>query len=113
MKQWNYKFEVPDQKKVRMIVHTDCKNEADDQYALAHHLMTPKFIMKGVIAGHFNRTSKRWGDGHTAQASLDEIYKVMELMDLKGICPVVKGGGGVPVNGSWYCNLVAGSSVNH
>lgn len=91
MKQWNYKFEVPDQKKVRVIVHTDCKNEADDQYALAHHLMTPKFIMKGIIAGHFNRMSKRWGEGHTAQASLEEIHKVLELMDLKEVCPVVKG----------------------
>ena len=41
-RQWNYDFEVPEQKKIRMIVHTDCKNEADDQFALAHHLMTPK-----------------------------------------------------------------------
>ncbi len=33
MKKWNYEFDVPDTKKVRMIVHTDCKNEADDQFA--------------------------------------------------------------------------------
>ncbi|MBE5845007.1 MAG: hypothetical protein E7302_12700 [Butyrivibrio sp.] len=30
MKKWNYVFDCPDQKKVRMIVYTDCKNEADD-----------------------------------------------------------------------------------
>ena len=48
MRKIKYKFEVPDAKKVRMIVHTDCKNEADDQYALVHHLLTPKFIMKGM-----------------------------------------------------------------
>ena len=28
---WNYAFQVPEQKKIRYIVHTDCKNEADDQ----------------------------------------------------------------------------------
>ena len=33
-------FEVPFQKRVRMIVDTDCKNEADEQYAFVHHLLT-------------------------------------------------------------------------
>lgn len=28
---WNYAYTVPENKKVRVIVHTDCKNEADDQ----------------------------------------------------------------------------------
>ena len=32
----HYHFIVPEQKRIRVIVHTDCKNEADDQYALAH-----------------------------------------------------------------------------
>lgn len=36
-----YRFTVPEQKRIRVIVHTDCKNEEDDQYALAHWLMTP------------------------------------------------------------------------
>jgi len=91
MRKWNYLFEVPEFKKVRMIVHTDCKNEADDQFALAHHLMTPKFVVKGIVAGHFNRNPQSYGEGNTAQASLDEINKVLTLMDVEGICPVVKG----------------------
>lgn len=91
MRKIKYKFEVPDKKKIRIIVHTDCKNEADDQYALVHHLLTPKFIMKGIVAGHFNRTAGKWGDGHTAKASLKEVKKILELMDLEGICPVAKG----------------------
>ena len=91
MRKIKYKFEVPDAKKIRMIVHTDCKNEADDQYALVHHLLTPKFIMKGIVAGHFNRTSGKWGDGCTARASLQEVKKILELMDMEGICPVAKG----------------------
>ena len=46
---WNYAYTVPENKKVRVIVHTDCKNEADDQYAVAHHLMTPRFDVKGLV----------------------------------------------------------------
>lgn len=91
MKKWNYEFDVPEQKKVRMIVYTDCKNEADDQFALAHHLMTPKFIVKGIVGGHFNLNPQEYGSGHTAQASVDEIKKVLELMDLSDCCEVYKG----------------------
>ena len=50
---FKYAYQVPENKKIRVIVHTDCKNEADDQFALAHHLMTPQFVVKGIIAGHF------------------------------------------------------------
>lgn len=91
VKKLNYTFSVPDNKRIRMIVCTDCKNEADDQFALAHHLMTPMFQMKGIIAGHFNLMPRQYGDGHTAQASLDEVNKVLDLMDLTGVCPVCKG----------------------
>ncbi len=92
MKKWNYMFDCPDEKKVRMIVHTDCKNEADDQFALVHHLMTPKFIIKGIIGAHFNLSAKfRFGEGETAQASMDEIDKVLGLMGCKGDYIVKKG----------------------
>jgi inosine-uridine nucleoside N-ribohydrolase len=90
-KQWNYDFEVPEQKKLRMIVHTDCKNEADDQFALAHQVMTPKFIVKGILGGHFNLMPREWGEGNTAKASVDEINKVLDLMGLNSIYPVLEG----------------------
>lgn len=48
-------FSVPDPKRVRMIVDTDCKNEADDAFALVHHLLTPMFDVRGIIAAHFER----------------------------------------------------------
>lgn len=88
---WKYDFTVPDNKKIRMIVHTDCKNEADDQYALAHHLMTPRFDVQGVVAGHFWKSPQEYGELGTAKASYDEIVKVMELMGIKGSCPVLMG----------------------
>ena len=91
MKKWNYDFEVPEQKKVRMIVHTDCKNEADDQFALAHHVMTPKFIVKGILGGHFNINPREYGEGNTAKASVDEVNKVLDLMGLTGEYPVLEG----------------------
>lgn len=59
---WNYAYTVPENKKVRVIVHTDCKNEADDQYAVAHHLMTPRFDVKGLVAGHFWKNPQQYGE---------------------------------------------------
>jgi len=91
MRKWNYDFDVPDQKKIRMIVSTDCKNEADDQFALAHHLMTPKFIVTGIVGGHFNLNPQEYGHGNTAQASVDEAEKILKLMELDDMYTVWKG----------------------
>lgn len=88
---FEYKFQVPDVKKIRVIVHTDCKNEADDQFALAHHLMTPKFIIKGIVAGHFEANLQTYGKGNTMEASYDEVIKVMALMGVEGKTGVYKG----------------------
>lgn len=77
---FQYKFTVPEQKKVRLIIHTDCKNEADDQYALVHQLLTPKLIVPGIIAGHFEVGQDRYTPGTTAVESFHEIEKVLELM---------------------------------
>lgn len=88
---WKYDFKVPDQKKYRVIVHTDCKNEADDQFAVAHHLMTPKFDVKGIVAGHFCKNPQDYGEENTAKASLQEVEKVLGLMGVKEQYPVLLG----------------------
>ncbi|MGI6116033.1 MULTISPECIES: nucleoside hydrolase [unclassified Clostridium] len=88
-----YKFTVPENKRFRVIVNTDCKNEADDQFALAHHLMTPKFDVRGIIAAHFEAKADE-GKGESMQKSYDEILKVLELMELTGQYPVLKGAPG-------------------
>lgn len=75
-----YRYQVPASKKCRVIIHTDCKNEADDQFALAHALMTPKFVVEGIVAGHFDAHPQNWGKGNTAKASYDEIRRVLRLM---------------------------------
>lgn len=90
---WKYDFKVPENKRVRVIVHTDCKNEADDQFALAHHLMTPKFDVKGIIAGHFAFAEKYrdFGGKRTNELSYDEVIKVISLMGIENQYDVVLG----------------------
>lgn len=46
-------FQVPDIKKKRVIVHSDIAAEADDQFAIAHHLLTPSEDVVGIIAANF------------------------------------------------------------
>ena len=87
-----YQYQVPEARKVRYIIHTDCKNEADDQYTVAHALMTEKFEVRGIIAGHFDRANyNRFPEWHTAEASYDEIMTVLDKMELRGRYPVCLG----------------------
>ena len=83
-------FKVPEQKRVRMIVDTDCKNEADDQFALAHHLMTPMFEVKGIVAAHFENGRPDYR-GRSMQASYDEIVRMLDLMEVRNAYPVLRG----------------------
>lgn len=48
-----YRFTVPEYKRVRVIVSTDTACEADDPFAIAHALLSPKLDVKAVIAEHF------------------------------------------------------------
>ena len=88
-----YRFSVPETRRMRVIVDTDCKNEADDQFALAHFLMTPIFDIRGIVAAHFGNTD-RFAPKTSVEASYDEIIKVMELMGLAGRYPVAQGAAG-------------------
>jgi inosine-uridine nucleoside N-ribohydrolase len=70
-----------------VIIDTDAKNEADDQYAIVHALLSPTLDIRGLIAAHFGdeRTS-------TSQAeSRAEIERLLELMNHRGGCVVVDG----------------------
>lgn len=82
---------VPEQKKIRLIVHTDCKNEADDQYAVVHELMTPRFDIKGFIAGHFERGFHFGEAGTSVDASYDEINRILNIMGLENEYSVYRG----------------------
>src|SRR5215813_8837003 len=64
----------------RVILDTDAKNEADDQYAIVHALLSPMLDVRGLIAAHFGleRTV------HSQAESRAEIDRLLHLMNLKG-----------------------------
>ena len=37
----------------RVVIDTDAKNEADDQFAIVHALLSPTLDVRGLIAAHF------------------------------------------------------------
>ena len=43
-------YEVSDEKRIRVILDTDAACEADDPFAIAHALMSPKRIVEGGFA---------------------------------------------------------------
>ena len=49
-----FHFEVPENKRARVILDSDTACEADDPFAIAHALMSPKLIVRAVIAEHFH-----------------------------------------------------------
>ncbi len=60
----------------RLIIDTDAKNEADDQYAIVHALLSPTLDIRGLIAAHFGtRRSER-----SMLDSRDEIDLLLGLM---------------------------------
>lgn len=75
MRYTNYKFHVPEEKIVRLIVDTDAKNEADDQFAIVHALLSPKFENVGMIAAHYG---KKHEDG--MERSFRELETIFDKM---------------------------------
>ncbi len=78
----------PPASRVRLIVDTDAKNEADDQYAIMQHLLTPMFDVRGIIATHFEQKA-----GYTCrsmEASCQEIETVLRLAEIDDV-PVCRG----------------------
>ena len=71
MRYTDYKFHVPKEKIVRLIVDTDAKNEADDQFAIVQALLSPKFENVGMIAAHY-------GTRHTD--SMERSYRELETI---------------------------------
>lgn len=79
---------VPEGARIRMIIDTDAKNEADDQFAIIHHLLTPQFDVRGIIATHYE--SKAQISGETMAKSYEEVCKLLKLADIEDV-PVYRG----------------------
>jgi purine nucleosidase len=81
------KAEVPEapQKKIKLIFDTDANNELDDQHALAYMLLNGNtFDVKGITV---NATY----NGAGIQGHYDEAERIMQLCNLKGAVPLLKG----------------------
>jgi purine nucleosidase len=79
----------------RVIIDTDAKNEADDQYAIVHALLSPTLDVRGLIAAHFGtRRSTR-----SMQESREEIDRLLDLMNLQGKVTVADGAAGAIADG--------------
>ena len=69
-------FDVPDYKKIRVILDTDAACEADDPFAIVHALLSPKLIVKGIIAEHFNEAG-------SSEKSFSEIRTILNEMNMR------------------------------
>lgn len=81
-------YEVPASCRVRLIVDSDAKNEADDQYAIIHHLLTPMFDVRGILAAHFENKSKN--SGASMEKSYGEIQRILQLAEIEDV-PILPG----------------------
>ncbi|NQX63586.1 nucleoside hydrolase [Paenibacillus qinlingensis] len=79
-------FEVPEKKQIRVIINSDAKCEADDQYAIVHAILSPRLQIKGIIGAHYGTRSATG-----AEDSYQEILHVLDLMGLSEKYYVVKG----------------------
>lgn len=68
-------FNIPEDKKIRVIVDTDAACEADDPYAIVHALLSPKLIVKGIVAEHF-------AEEGSMERSYEEIRTILEAMNV-------------------------------
>ena len=79
---------VPENSIVPVIIDTDAKNEADDQYAIMHHLLSPKLKVLGIVAAHYE--SKAATPGTTMEKSCEEVLRVLGLAEIEDV-PVYRG----------------------
>ncbi len=83
----NYRFNVVEEKKIDVILDSDVKNEADDQYAITHALLTPMFRLHGIIASHFGHDRIK----DSLEASWKELDELLDCSGFKGKVKAVKG----------------------
>ena len=96
-------FDVLQYKKLRVIIDTDAACEADDPFAIAQALMSPKLMVKGILAEHFAAEGP-------VQCSYDEVCTILDAMDMKEV-PVFMGEPGAMVAG-YFENSVSVESVS-
>jgi purine nucleosidase len=75
----------------RVIVNTDAKNEADDQYAIVHAMLSPSLDVRGVIPAHFGIRP-----GRSDRSMLDSRDEVDLLLGYLGMQDSIRVANGAP-----------------
>jgi len=70
-------MKIDDPRRRRVIIDSDVKNEADDQFAVVHALLSPSLDIRGIIPAHF-------GTERTARSMLDSRDELDHLIRLLG-----------------------------
>ena len=88
-------YHVPENRKKRVIVDSDIAAEADDAFALVHHLLTPSEDVVGIIAANFEwryRTIPKLREYRlqSMEKSYEEGKKLLHLMDIDDV-PLYRG----------------------
>jgi inosine-uridine nucleoside N-ribohydrolase len=60
----------------RVLVNTDAKNEADDQYAIVHALLSPTLDVRGIVPAHFG-TERSTASMAESRAEVDLVLQLM------------------------------------
>ncbi len=81
-------FCIPEEKKVRVIMNADTKNEVDDQYAIVHGLLTQSFDLLGIIPTHFGQNKSKTSQ----QDSYEETMLLLKKMNMVGKVRIENGG---------------------
>lgn len=68
---------VTDTRTRRVIIDSDVKNEADDQFAVVHALLSPTLDIRGIIPAHF-------GDERSSRSMQESREELDLLLDLLG-----------------------------
>jgi purine nucleosidase len=66
-------------KRRRVLIDTDAKNEADDQFAIVHALLSPSLDVRGLIAAHFGTSRSE----RSMEESREEIDLLLRLTGLE------------------------------
>ena len=66
-------YQVPEEKRVRVIVSTDAANEVDDAFMIMHALLTPQFDIRGIVAAHFRDRRPQ-----SMELSYEEVERLLD-----------------------------------
>ncbi|PWM58673.1 MAG: nucleoside hydrolase [Subdoligranulum variabile] len=81
-------LQIPAAAQVRVVLCSDVKNEADDAFAVVHHLLTPSFDVRGIIALHFE--SKSPGSLTTMERSYRGLLELLRITGMEEV-PALRG----------------------